>query len=93
MSKPSLPRGKHSHAPRYTAKRGMKEREAGRAEKKRLWHSFLYADVTYWTIDSPRSGFWQGAFGALDFETPFRHRVSGSLIESKKHEGEETSRA
>jgi len=44
----------------------MKEREAGRAEKKRLWHSFLYADVTYWIIDPSRSGFWQGA--TLDFE-------------------------
>lgn len=65
MSKPSLSRRKHSHALRYNGKRRMKEREAGRAEKKRLWHSFLYADVTYWTIDSPRSGFWQGATARL----------------------------
>jgi len=70
--------------------RGMKEREAGRAEKKRLWHSFLYADVTYWIIDPSRSGFWQGATARLISKL---HALSpprlGFLFLSKK--GEEAS--
>lgn len=83
MSISSLPRWKHPRASRCERRR--KEREAGRAEKKRLWHSFPMPTQRDLLDLSIRAAVLARGNGALDFEKrtePFRHRVVSYWIQS-----------
>lgn len=65
--------------------RRRKKREAGRAEKKRLWHSFPCRHyVTYWTYRFTVRRFWQGATTRLISKTELNpSAIASSLIEFK----------